>query len=99
MATVKNIDDLFLLLRQKNFFKEFGIKRVGVFGSMARGEQFHDIDLYIEEEMGLQQAFQLKKRLEAASGMTVDIMLKQYAEPVILYRALKDMKYASAYPE
>ena len=93
------MDDLFLLLRQKNFFKEFGIKRVGVFGSMARGEQFHDIDLYIEEEMGLQQAFQLKKRLEAASGMTVDIMLKQYAEPVILYRALKDMKYASAYPE
>jgi len=99
MSTVKNMDDLFLLLRQKNFFKEFGIKRVGVFGSMARGEQFHDIDLYIEEEMGLQQAFQLKKRLEAASGMTVDIMLKQYAEPVILYRALKDMKYASAYPE
>ncbi len=99
MKTVKNIDDLFLLLRQKNVFNEYGLKRIGVFGSMARGEQFHDIDLFIEESIELQKAFQLKESLEEAAGIAVDIMLKQYAEPVILYRALKDMKYASAYPE
>ena len=97
MKKVKNIDDLFLLLRQKNVFNEFGLKRIGVFGSMARGEQFHDIDLFIEENIGLKQAFQLKETLEDAAGIAVDIMLKQYAEPVILHRALKDMKYGSAY--
>jgi uncharacterized protein len=99
MKTVKNMDDLLLLLRQKNVFNEYGLKRIGVFGSMARGEKFHDIDLFIEDDIELKQAFRLKKSLEAASGVSVDIMLKQYAEPVILYRALKEMKYASAYKE
>jgi predicted nucleotidyltransferase len=99
MKTVKNMDDLLLILRQKNVFNEYGLKRIGVFGSMARGEKFHDIDLFIEDDIELKQAFRLKKSLEAASGVSVDIMLKQYAEPVILYRALKEMKYASAYKE
>jgi|CXWL01.1.fsa_nt_gi hypothetical protein len=35
--------------------------------------------------------------LKKETGFPVDIMQKQYAEPVILYRALKDMQYAAAY--
>lgn len=96
MRSVQNINDLFLLFSQKDLFRQYGLKRIGVFGSFARGEQFNDIDLFIEEDIGYRQVLQLKNLLESETGLPVDIMQKKYAEPVILYRALKDMKYAAA---
>lgn len=96
MKSVQNINDLFLLFSQKDLFRQYGLKRIGVFGSFARGEQFNDIDLFIEEDIGYRQVLRLKDLLESETGLPVDIMQKKYAEPVILYRALKDMKYAAA---
>jgi len=95
MKSVQNLNDLFLLFSQNNLFNQYGLKRIGVFGSFARGEKFNDIDLFIEEEIDYMQVLQLKKLLENETGLPVDIMQKKYAEPVILYRALKDMKYAA----
>ena len=96
MKTVQNINDLFLLFSQKDLFRQYGLKRIGVFGSFARGEQFKDIDLFIEEDIGYREVLHLKNLLENETGLPVDIMQKKHAEPVILYRALKDMKYAAA---
>ncbi|MBL0272567.1 MAG: nucleotidyltransferase domain-containing protein [Chitinophagaceae bacterium] len=96
MKSVQNINDLFLLFSHNNLYRQYGLKRIGVFGSFARGEKFNDIDLFIEEEINFRQVLQLKELLERETGMPVDIMQKKYAEPVILYRALKDMKYAAA---
>lgn len=96
MKAVKNINDLFSLFREQDIFRRYGIHRIGVFGSLARGEQFNDIDLFIEEEIDYRQLLQLKTVLEDHTGVPVDIMQKKCAEPVILYRALKDMQYASA---
>ena len=96
MKSVANINDLFILFREKNLFQRYNLHRIGVFGSFARGEQFHDIDLFIEEDIDIDQLLDLKQLLEKETGKQFDIMQKKYAEPVILYRALKDMKYAAA---
>ena len=96
MKAVKNINDLYILFNEMNLFREYNIKRIGVFGSFARGEQFNDIDLFIEDDLNFQQLIQLRNLLEKETGIPFDIMKKKYAEPVILYRALKDMQYAAA---
>ena len=83
-----------MLFNEMNMFREYNIKRIGVFGSFARGEHFNDIDLFIEDELNFQELIQLKNQLERKTGIPFDIMQKKYAEPVILYRALKEMQYA-----
>ena len=99
MRTVKEIKELFRLFEELSIYETYGIKKLGVFGSFARGEKFHDIDLFIEEDLGYKQIADLKNKLETQTGIPFDIMLKKNAEPVILYRALKDMQYATTHAE
>ena len=87
------LEELFKLFDEMDLYKEYGIKRVGVFGSFARGESFNDIDLYIEEDIQYGQLRELKYKLEMQTGIPFDIMTKKYAEPVILFRAMKEMLF------
>jgi predicted nucleotidyltransferase len=96
MEPVKNILELERLLRKEKIFERYGINRIGVFGSFARGEKFNDIDLLIEDSLSLESAFKLKSELEEKLQLKVDIVLKKFAEPIILYRAMKDIQYAAA---
>jgi len=95
--TVIGIKELFRLFDEMGLYKTYGIKKVGVFGSFARGEEFRDIDLFIEEDLDYHQVLDLKNKLEKQTGITFDILIKKNAEPVILHRAFKDMQYATAY--
>lgn len=81
-------------LQQEKIFDQFGLSRIGVFGSFARGEAYQDIDIMLDETIPYLQLIALRDKLQYDLQMPVDVMLKQYAEPIILYRALKDMKYA-----
>ena len=83
-------------LREQKVFARFGFDRIGVFGSFARGERFNDIDLLIESRLDYDSRKALKNFLEAKLNVPVDIVLKDFAEPIILFRALKDVKYATA---
>lgn len=83
-------------LREQKVFARFGFDRIGVFGSFARGERFNDIDLLIESRLDYDSRMALKNFLEAQLNVPVDIVLKEFAEPIILFRALKDVKYATA---
>lgn len=76
-------------------FSRFGFKKVGIFGSFARGEDFNDIDLLFEERMDYDTRLKLKEYLEQELCVPVDIVIKDFAEPIILHRALKDLKYAT----
>ena len=96
MHTVKDINDLIVIFKQHDLYRLFGLKRIGVFGSFARGENFKYIDIFIEDDIDYTQVLKLKKLLEKKTGLPVDIMQKKYAEQVILYRALKDTQYAAA---
>ena len=92
-----NVKELFILFDEMRIYQNYGIKKLGVFGSFARGEKFRDIDLFIEEEIDYNQIMDLKNKLETKTGFSFDIMLKKNAEPVILHRALKDMQYAASH--
>ena len=94
--TVRNINDFKEILREEGILKTFGLKRIGIFGSFARGESFQDIDILVEDDIDYKKVLLLKEVLERKLGITVDIMLKKFAEPIILFRASKDIEYATA---
>jgi predicted nucleotidyltransferase len=94
--TVTNFNELKTFLSEEGILKSFGLKRIGVFGSFARGESFQDIDILIEDDIEFSKALLFKETLEKKLNVTIDIMLKKFAEPIILFRASKDIKYATA---
>ncbi|QKZ13693.1 nucleotidyltransferase family protein [Spirosoma sp. KUDC1026] len=82
-------------LREQRIFDQFGFSQIGVFGSFVRGESFRDIDLLIDEPISYQQLIALRDRLQNDLPYPVDVMLRDYAEPIILSRALSDVRYAT----
>lgn len=64
-----------------------------MFGSFARNEMAHDIDLLIEDDLSLETAWQFKQSLENLVDNRLDIMLKRWANPIVLHRAMQDIYY------
>lgn len=93
---IENFNDLENYFRKKNIFKLLGVKKIGVFGSFARNENFKDIDLLIEEPVSLEVLISLRNILKKDIEIPIDIILSKYAEPIILHRAKQDLKYARA---
>ncbi|WP_352423468.1 nucleotidyltransferase domain-containing protein [Proteiniphilum sp.] len=61
------------------YAEEYGIERIGIFGSVARGEQAEgsDIDIYYEgKSLGLKSLVGLPAELEKILGVTVDVVRK-----------------------
>lgn len=87
------IEDLRKVIKKHGILKHFSIKRLGVFGSFARCESANDIDLLIEEDLSLDEALQLKTKLELFVDNPLDVMLESWANPIVLHRARKDMQY------
>ena len=96
MIQLRTTQDLFTFINDESILERFNLKKIGVFGSFARGEKFNDIDLMIDDDIDFKKLLELKIFLETKTGNWFDIMQKKSAEPVILYRAMKDLKYAEA---
>jgi predicted nucleotidyltransferase len=93
---IESINALEKALKEKKLLKKYSLERIGVFGSFARGEKANDIDFYIDSEnCDIKNIINLKKDLEELTEKEIDIMVKRYANPIILYRAQKDMKYVT----
>jgi predicted nucleotidyltransferase len=93
---IETINALEKAIKNENLLKKHHLERIGVFGSFARGEKANDIDFYIDSEnYNVKNLIDLKNDLEKITEKEVDIMLKKYANPIILYRAEKDMKYVT----
>jgi predicted nucleotidyltransferase len=94
-----NIDTMKALeaaIKKGNLLKKYNLEKIGIFGSFARGEKANDIDFYIDlENYSINKLVGLKNDLEKLTEKDVDIMVKKYANPIILYRAQKDMKYVT----
>jgi predicted nucleotidyltransferase len=91
---VKSFEILQKKLKNKKILQKYKISKLGIFGSFARGQKARDIDFYIDADFyNLQKLPALKKDLEEIAELPVDIMVKKYANPIILYRAQKDMRY------
>jgi predicted nucleotidyltransferase len=93
---IETINALEKAIKNENLLKKYNLDKIGVFGSFARGEKANDIDFYIDlDNYNVKNLINLKKDLEKITEKEVDIMLKKYANPIVLYRAEKDMKYVT----
>ena len=98
---MKTTSEYLRLLKQ---FKDtkgatYGIQKIGLFGSVARGEQKEgsDVDVCFEgNAMGLFTMARLKGELEALFGSTVDLlrMRKQLEGSALKESVLRDIIYA-----
>ena len=90
------MDYLEQLIKQENLLVKHNLDKIGVYGSFARGEKANDIDFYIDsDEKDYNDITELRADLERLTGMKIDIMLKKWANPIILYYAQKDMIYVT----
>ena len=86
-------------LRQfkQQYSSEYGIERIGVFGSVARGEHTEnsDIDIYYEgKSLGLKSFAGLPLQLEEFFGKPVDVVRKHNnLRPAFVKRIEKDVVY------
>jgi len=93
---IETINALEQAIKNENLLKKYNLDKIGIFGSFARGEKANDIDFYIDlDNYDLKNLISLKKELENITEKEVDIMIKKYANPIILHRAQKDMVYVT----
>jgi len=86
--------------KNKVKIREFGVKRIGVFGSYVRGEQTHrsDIDILVEFEKGkksFDNYMDLKFFLEDLFNCKVDLVILDSIKPYLKPHILRSVKYAS----
>ena len=73
-----------------NILKKYHLSKLTLFGSFARGEKAEDIDIYIEKYDNYGKLIELKEELEEIFKKPVDIVIKEFANPIILFRAKRD---------
>ena len=94
----KNVFDIQQYLRDNQVFAQFDLHKVGFFGSFARDEESaNDIDILIEDDIDPEKIIEFKSLLENSLQKKVDVVLKKFANPIILHRAQKDLQYATRY--
>lgn len=102
---MKNLQEIIKILEaHKQELKErFGVLKIGIFGSIARGEETEksDIDIYVEfdlEKITFKKYLELVEYLENLLGGKVDILTKDSIEtiriPYIKEEIKKSMIYA-----
>ncbi|PJZ80968.1 nucleotidyltransferase family protein [Leptospira meyeri] len=93
-VAVKNISEFQVFLKNSKLLSKYNLDRLGVFGSFVRKDSnFHDIDILVEKDLDFQSALSFKEELESNLNLKVDLVLKKYANPIILHRANKEMIY------
>lgn len=97
LKTIQNLSDFKNLIYRKKLLSKYGLEKVGLFGSLARGEKFNDIDILVENYNDNNLLIDFKEELESLTGKKVDLVIEKFANPIILYRAKKDLVYVKKY--
>lgn len=75
--------------------KPYNPKKIGVFGSYARGENTENSDLDIlylfEEPISLFQKFELQDLLSESLELKLDLVSEKYLHPLLKESILKDL--------
>lgn len=87
---------LYLSIQKGIFLKRFGVTKLGLFGSVVRGEKPSDIDVIVEFEPGTQDLFekkiQIREILESKFQLPVDICreksIRSQARELIMHDAI-----------
>ncbi|MGC8724919.1 MAG: nucleotidyltransferase family protein [Acidobacteriota bacterium] len=84
------------LRAEKSALSQFGVKRLAVFGSVARGEMRagSDVDILVDFEpeahVGLFQFARLQRHLSRVLGMKVDLVTVEALRPEMRERILNE---------
>lgn len=80
-----------------NLTQDYHIKKIGIFGSFARGDMTKksDIDILIEfaHPIGLFKFVELEQKLSTILGRRVDLVTKQALKPLIKKEVLQQTIY------
>jgi predicted nucleotidyltransferase len=80
-----------------NIKKQFGVKQIGIFGSIARGtaKRGSDIDVLVEFERTVDffEFIDLKEFLESIFKRNVDLVTKKALKPLIKDKILNEVVY------
>lgn len=84
---------------EKFICQKFGVKRIGIFGSFARGEEREDSDLDVlvvfeEGQKTFDNYMDLKFYLEDLFGREVDLATENALKPQLKDIIMKDVVYA-----
>ncbi len=87
----------FLVLHKQELYEKYGVTRIGLFGSYARGEakEGSDIDIAVEIESKnkYRSFFGLKKHLEENLKNKVDLGIESSLKPIAKEYILKEIIY------
>lgn len=90
----------YLSSNKARFKKDYHLIRIGVFGSVARGDQNEnsDIDLVVEFEENTSDLHtikqQLRNEIQSKFNIPVDICREKYIKPIFKQLVLSEVKYA-----
>ncbi|MDD2781177.1 nucleotidyltransferase family protein [Sulfuricurvum sp.] len=88
----------FLAQHKNDFSQKYGVTKIGLFGSYAR-EDFKDgsdIDIAIEmqnDKKSLNTFFSLKRELEAAFNLKVDLGIESSLKAIAKEKIMKEIVY------
>jgi uncharacterized protein len=99
-SRVSSLEDILRNLRKNRAFlrDRFGVTRIGVFGSFARGEQdsSSDVDVVVEIEQAKKNIhcfLQLKRFLEKETARKIDLGFENALKPIVKERIKKQIIY------
>lgn len=78
--------------------REYGVRRIGLFGSCVRGEadDASDLDVLVEfDEKTFDHYMGLKFFLEDHLGRKVDLVIAETVKPLLRERILREVEYAA----
>jgi predicted nucleotidyltransferase len=90
---------IYLSSNKDRFKKDYHLIRIGVFGSIARGDQNEnsDIDLVVEFEENTPDLYTIKQRLrneiQSKFNIPVDIFREKYIKPIFKKLVLSEARY------
>ncbi len=96
---MKTISDIAKLIQKnrKELETRYNLKKIGVFGSYARGNQKKgsDVDILVEikRPMGFVKFIGLERYLSKLLGIKVDLVTKKALKPYIGQRILREVHY------
>jgi predicted nucleotidyltransferase len=96
---MKTRADIFSLLESnRSRLKEFGVREIGIFGSVVRGEQNNssDVDVLVDLEKHTFNSYMgLLFFLEDLFGSKVDLVMKDAIKPAIRENILSETVYVA----
>ena len=96
MKTFKEITST-IRNNRKELQQDYGLLKIGIFGSYARDEQDKnsDVDILVEikRPMGLIKLMGLERRLSGLLNAKVDLVTKKALKPYIGKRVLEEVRY------